>query len=259
MSNTTDRHVIFRLAQGYYAIDAAQVVEMQGMGKLDPHPHGTSLVRGVATLRGRLVPVVDVRARMGLPRAEECARALSASVDERAQQHQQLFDQAAAAVESGHGFRCASCDLDDWLGDNFASSAEMSTITERLTAAHEAVHNALLEASRLAACDDFAAAGRKLSKARDNELETLRGLLERLRAHARSSVREIVLYVDVGGAWRGLVVDAVVTVTSLEPHRHADEPENATFVDGMVAMPGTGRGVYVLDLERLLRGDAKAA
>ena len=59
--------VLFDLASEHYAIDSSivrEIIRMQGITRV---PGAPSFVEGVTNLRGRVVPVLDLRKRLDLP------------------------------------------------------------------------------------------------------------------------------------------------------------------------------------------------
>jgi purine-binding chemotaxis protein CheW len=64
----TELHVTFRVGTAEYAVPAAQVLHLESYETATPVPGSPPYVAGIVQVRGRLVPVVDLRARFGLPR-----------------------------------------------------------------------------------------------------------------------------------------------------------------------------------------------
>ncbi|MBA3459663.1 MAG: chemotaxis protein CheW [Deltaproteobacteria bacterium] len=62
----TELHVTFRVGTADYAVPAAQVLHLESYDSATPVPGAPSYVAGLVQVRGRLVPVVDLRARFGL-------------------------------------------------------------------------------------------------------------------------------------------------------------------------------------------------
>ncbi len=70
-SETTEEHVvIFRLADEFYALDIQAVQEIVRMPAITSIPGADTWVEGVTNLRGRVVPVIDLRRRCGVEAAE---------------------------------------------------------------------------------------------------------------------------------------------------------------------------------------------
>jgi len=63
-------HLIFNLAGTEYAVPVDAVIQMETFTGATLVPGSPSFVAGVVTIRGRLVPVIDLRLRFGLPPAE---------------------------------------------------------------------------------------------------------------------------------------------------------------------------------------------
>ncbi len=59
-------HVVFRLEETEYALPASVVVQMEDFAGASAVPGAPSFVAGVVQLRGKVVPVVDLRLRFGL-------------------------------------------------------------------------------------------------------------------------------------------------------------------------------------------------
>jgi purine-binding chemotaxis protein CheW len=64
---TVAAFVLFEAAGARLALDASDVLQVLRMASVAPVPGAPPHVRGVLNLHGVLVPVVDVRARLGAP------------------------------------------------------------------------------------------------------------------------------------------------------------------------------------------------
>ena len=63
-------HVTFRVGTASYALPADQVLHLESYETATHVPGAPPYVAGLVQVRGRLVPVVDLRARFGLPPVE---------------------------------------------------------------------------------------------------------------------------------------------------------------------------------------------
>ena len=64
---------VFRLGEGYFGIPAAQIQEVVQPGTLTPVHHAPPWVSGIRNLRGRIVTVIDLKAKLGLGSLESGA------------------------------------------------------------------------------------------------------------------------------------------------------------------------------------------
>ena len=62
-------HVIFRLDDTQYALPIDDVLQMESFTGATTVPGAPSYVVGIVTIRGQVVPVIDLRLRFGLPPA----------------------------------------------------------------------------------------------------------------------------------------------------------------------------------------------
>ena len=62
--------VVCELADEHYGLDIAKVFEIIRHQQITAVPRAPSFVKGVINLRGRIIPVVDLRARFGMPEVE---------------------------------------------------------------------------------------------------------------------------------------------------------------------------------------------
>lgn len=66
-AEASELHVVFRIAQVWFALPARDVLQMESFTGATPVPGAPPYVAGIIQLRGRVVPVVDLRARFGMP------------------------------------------------------------------------------------------------------------------------------------------------------------------------------------------------
>ncbi len=65
------KYLTFKLADEEYGLTIHKVREIIGFARITRAPHVPDLFRGVVNLRGKVVPVIDLRVRFGLPLLED--------------------------------------------------------------------------------------------------------------------------------------------------------------------------------------------
>lgn len=66
--------IAFRLGGQEFCVDVMSIREIRGWTVATPLPASPDFVRGVINLRGSVLPIVDLGARLGFPMAEPTAR-----------------------------------------------------------------------------------------------------------------------------------------------------------------------------------------
>ena len=68
------KYLIFGLGREEFGIRVLNVREIMGIQDITAVPHTPSYLKGVINLRGKVIPVVDLRAKFGLPAIEHTQR-----------------------------------------------------------------------------------------------------------------------------------------------------------------------------------------
>lgn len=99
---TDDRYLIFKVAGDLYGVNISSVAEIRAWEAPSSLPLAEPYVKGVISMRGEIVPVIDLRLRFGLPEvspdsetsiillqtSEAKSRVVGAIVDEVSDIHQ---------------------------------------------------------------------------------------------------------------------------------------------------------------------------
>lgn len=64
------KYLTFSMAEEEYGIGILKVKEIIGMMPITPVPRTPEYVKGVVNLRGKVIPVIDLRLRFGMPAAD---------------------------------------------------------------------------------------------------------------------------------------------------------------------------------------------
>lgn len=68
------KYLTFQLGREEFAIQVLKVREIMGIQEITAVPQTPAFVKGVINLRGKVIPVVDLRLKFGLPEAEYTQR-----------------------------------------------------------------------------------------------------------------------------------------------------------------------------------------
>ena len=73
-ASVEQEHLSFRIGEQEFCVDIMAVREIRGWTQATPLPQAPSYVRGVINLRGAVLPIVDLAARLGLGATEPSVR-----------------------------------------------------------------------------------------------------------------------------------------------------------------------------------------
>ena len=64
------KHLVFLLGEASYGIPILQVLDINGLMEITPIPKTPEFIKGVINLRGKVIPVMDLRLKFGMPAKE---------------------------------------------------------------------------------------------------------------------------------------------------------------------------------------------
>lgn len=65
-----DRYLLFSINDAYYGLPLAMALEILTIQHITCLPCVASYIKGIINLRGKVIPVLDVRAKLGIPERE---------------------------------------------------------------------------------------------------------------------------------------------------------------------------------------------
>jgi len=92
------QYLSFQMADQEYAVDILRVQEIREWSTVTPVPNTAPYVLGVMNLRGAVVPVIDLRLRMGLPARARTPHTVIIVIHVHAADHEQLMGVMVDAV-----------------------------------------------------------------------------------------------------------------------------------------------------------------
>jgi purine-binding chemotaxis protein CheW len=92
------RYLIFMLGDEEYAVDVLRVREIVGPLPITRVPRTPAHVRGVINLRGKVIPVIDLRTRFGLPAPDHGPRTCMIVLQTGAAEYTALVDRVCEVL-----------------------------------------------------------------------------------------------------------------------------------------------------------------
>ena len=99
-TETTDKkYLTFRIGNEQYGVDIEHVMEIIEMIKITPMPETNEAIKGVINLRGKVIPIMDVRLRFSMEEKEYDARTCIIVVKVRELEIGLIVDTVSEVVE----------------------------------------------------------------------------------------------------------------------------------------------------------------
>ena len=254
--------VIFRLLNQQFAVSIKYVREMVTLPKVVPVPQTPPHIRGVFDLRGKVVPVLDLRMRLGmislLAEVEDIIHLLEA----REQDHRNWISELESSVRERREFKLATdshkCAFGKWY-DNFKTDNRMlAGCLNKFAAPHKNIHSVAVTVKELEAKGDYDSAYAIINQTRDGDLAEMIGLFSEARTLLRDANREIAVCLELNGKIIAATVDAIETVEKMSETNFGALPESiCSFNNGYIAGIGKRKNgvelVQLLEIEKVIR------
>jgi chemotaxis signal transduction protein len=259
--------VLVRVRDQFFGLPATHVREMADMPKVTRAPDVPDYVLGLITLRGQVIPTVDLRRRMGVATLDQDLADLVRELDVGEQEHLEQMQELEASIgrACGTSDRGVShhCSLRRLLESPRSATSMAGGHLKRLDRPDVAFHaraRAIEESDRAQEGEALPGA---IAGLRTKELADLSRAFAQAREWVQGSRRQIVVVIDWEGRNLGLAVDQVESIERLKPGSLETLPDVpaglANELSHSVGKRTRDDGlVLLLELPALFRGTAKA-
>jgi len=253
--------VIARVHHQMAALHSSVVRELVIQPEVTPVPHMPDSFRGVMNWRGKIIPCLDLRKRLGMPGAQEELDELAGLITARAADHIAWMEELFRSVEEKRPFTLTSdphaCAFGKWYDNFHTNNLTVSALLRKMDAPHKAVHAVAVRVEALKAEGKFDAAARVVNSARETTLARLLDLFSGFEAVLKENYRPVAIIVNASGALAAITVDSVEAVEHLDPGsiEWLDEKgvESSSTITRRVAHRARGAGlVGLIDESQLL-------
>jgi purine-binding chemotaxis protein CheW len=199
-----------------FAIATQDLREMVIMPEVAHVPSVPEYVRGVINLRGRVMPLLDLRKRMGLPSAVDETEKFCSMMEQREQDHKNWLNELEASVKQHRTFALTTdphqCAFGKWYDSYHADNPWIAALLKKFDTPHQQIHACAIEVEQLKASGDYASAEALVTRLRDGALSKLIRLFGDLRNLVRESERETAVILTHGSKLFAASVDAALSI-----------------------------------------------
>lgn len=246
--------VTFALGEEVYALSTRFVQEMVSLPEIVPEPGMPPHQRGIVNLRGAVIPVIDLRVRLGLPSARVHAAQFQSRLEQRRTEHLAWIGALRNAVSSGEPFQGeldpGRCALGRWLNETQGESDSLRSQLLKFRDPHQRLHqagaaiNCAIEAGNLDKTQS-------LLQDAEEEMAKIGMLFDQTIAAVEAAQRELLVVLRLAGRKSSITVDGVRAVERI-PEDHFEKcPMGQDPLIGGLARIGNNGIACVIDPERL--------
>lgn len=250
--------VFVRLQRQYFGFSTADVREMLSVPEVCGAPDLPAHVRGMITLRDRVLPLIDLRARLGMTPVAQETEELCKFIELRAEDHRRWVRELEASIRESRPFTLAldphKCAFGKWYDVMKTDNTVLAGQLHRIDQPHQQVHRKGVQALELARTQGAETALARVREIEAGDVATVCALMDETQDLLRKSAREIALVVEMAGRQFAITVDHVECVERIDPDRVDALPDHAATADIVSAIARRTRDdsiVMLLDAGRL--------
>ena len=208
--------VVTHLGTSLFGLNCGVVREIIIMPEVSRVPGAPEFIRGVINLRGRVIPLVDLRRRLGMHTSSEETEALCRLMEQRAQDHRRWLEELEASVKEKRKFTLArdphQCAFGKWYDRFKTDNIAVSAVLKKFDAPHKIIHALADEIEGLVETGGTAQAAEKFEHARNGVLATMLRLFADFQQMIR---RELAVVLNGSAGAYAVSVDSVASVEKL--------------------------------------------
>ncbi|MGK5094777.1 chemotaxis protein CheW [Deltaproteobacteria bacterium TL4] len=249
--------VTFTLRGEEYALDIQSVREIIRIPEVVKVPRAPSYVRGLISLRNRLLPLIDLRNLFSQPLIKEEQQEQIALLQEKQEAGNQWWTNLNAVLKENHKenelLQIPVFSLKDWATSSHVNHELMKTVLEKLAKVVAALENATLELNRI----PFKKVSPYVNTTMTPLVKRMNELFKELALATENNDEQRVVVAESNGFPFGLIVDKVNEVMRIEK-RLIDPPPSMVSEDEKQKVQGVAklnkgkRLIMILDSKNLL-------
>jgi len=262
--------VIFMLHRTQMAISAEHVQSMVVVSEASKVPNASDYIRGVVNLRGTIVPLIDLRVRLGMPSFLAEVEEFCALMDQREQDHRRWLQELEASVREQRAFTLATdphqCAFGKWYDGYKPASYTLASLLKQFETPHRVIHGIAEQVFAAVKKGDPDRGYKLIEECRDKELAQMIILFAQTKEYYRTQNREVSVVLEHQRKLVALAVDSIEAVEHFEEGSMAEAPstfaataEENRFVTLTGRRKHNGSTVLILAAEQIVGQLGKVA
>ncbi|WP_312642157.1 chemotaxis protein CheW [Hydrogenoanaerobacterium sp.] len=256
--------LIFKLCGEYFTFTSELVSSIMMLPQnIVPMPNSPQYVRGIFDLRGKIIPLIELRRLFGMKSLTEEYQEFADMLEARKQDHLHWVKELERSVKQNEPFTLATdphqCAFGKWY-DNFES--DLHTINHhmrKIDEPHTKLHQTALEVEECKQnCDDCErdeCLKKVFGKLSDEYVPQIVSLLDEAKELFKIDFHEMVIVLEKDDQYFGIMADEIVSVEDLEEIGSVDNmggSSESDFISGVRKSKSVDKSILVIDESALI-------
>ncbi len=213
--------VIVQVYHQSAALHSSIVRELVIQPDVTPVPNMPDYIRGVMNWRGKIIPNIDLRLRLGMPAAKDELNELASIITARAADHMAWMEELENSLAEHRPFTLTTdphaCAFGRWYDSYQTDNLVVAALLRKMDAPHKAIHAIAARVEALKEQGRHEEAKRLVASTRETTLARLLDLFTNFEQATGDSHRPVAIIVNTSGTLAALTVDRVEAVEPIDP------------------------------------------
>lgn len=260
--NESDLWVVPVLDDKLFALPVDNVETMVMVPVANVIPKTPDYIRGVINIRGKVIPAVDLRKRLGMPSLFESTEKMIDMLTQREEDHKNWLKELELSVQEEREFSLTTdphkCAFGKWYDSFTTSNFTLSSLLKKFDEPHKRIHEIGNQVKTLSEQNNVEDAQKLINDTKNGDLAEMIELFTSLRESLRDSIREIAIVLKSGEETFAVIVDSIETISHLtiDDEKEAENIginlDDTGLVTSVAKLDKTDKLVLILDVPRLL-------
>lgn len=224
VSNTVEHKLlIVDISNVKYGFDLLNVKEIIRMPELTLIPNTSTFVKGLIRLRDKVLPLIDVRKKLGLKSTDDEDKEFVEMLNAREQDHLNWINELRRCVVEKADFKLTTdphaCKFGKWYDNYKTNNLIITAFLEKFDKPHKKVHSIARECIDLQHKNQADAALKIIHETEQREMKELVGLFAELKNLTGKSRREFAIIFEIDGLYTSVAADRIERIISVNPDK----------------------------------------
>jgi len=214
------KYVVYKVSDNLYGMPVDIIRDMVVLPNVTPVPRSKQFIRGIINLRGKVLPVIDFRKRLGIRSLYDENMELVSQLRIREKEHCEWIDELQSCIRESREFKLAidphKCKFGRWIDNFHTDDLNFNGLLDRFKTPHKMIHALAAEVIMEKDTGNIDEALKIIENGKTNILTLMIELFRQTYELLENEFAELSIVIDVKLGLQGIIVDKIVSIQNID-------------------------------------------
>ncbi len=211
--NDENKYLVINVANEHIGFELSYIREIIRLPEVTIIPDSPDYLRGMIKLRDLVIPLIDIRKKMGFPSIEDENNEFIALLKEREQDHINWIQELTNSTIQRYEFKLTAdphaCKFGKWYDTYKPQNFAIASFLEKFDKPHKEIHKLAHKVQDVIKTEGYESAIKICENSKYNELKAMVDLFDELYKLIKISNREFAVVFDNHGKKKAITCDKI--------------------------------------------------